>query len=503
MYRRMKRLREPENYLREASMKLSKLLEPFTTAASAPVDILGLSNDSRSVAPGDAFLAYKGALADGRDYIAKATAAGAAAILFDPENFNGELPEHIPAVPIEHLGARQAELASRFYGVPSERLAITGVTGTNGKTTIACQLAAAHSRLGAACSYIGTLGEGDVRALRPLANTTPDALAVQKLLYRFAEEGKKRVCMEVSSHALVLQRVACVRFESAIFTNLSHEHLDFHHTMDAYARAKAMLFETEGLRTALLNADDAATPFMRQHVVPGCEVLTYGLHNDADVFATDWQSTLGGSRLTVRSPWGKHEIALQSPGEFNLSNGLAVFASLLLAGYPVAEVEAIMPTLAPAPGRLERVASNPEVFVDYAHTPDALENVLKTLSALKQNRVIVVFGCGGDRDKTKRAEMGEIASRYADSVILTSDNPRSESPQAILDDICKGLHAETPVQCIPDRREAIRQALLQSAPDDMVLIAGKGHEATQEIKGVKTPFSDKAVVQALLQVSNA
>jgi UDP-N-acetylmuramoyl-L-alanyl-D-glutamate--2,6-diaminopimelate ligase len=322
--------------------------------------------------------------------------------------------------------------------------------------------------LGSKAAYMGTLGQGEVNTLQTLDNTTPDALCIQKLLQDYKKNKIEQLCMEVSSHALCLHRVDMLKFTQAIFTNLTHDHLDFHKTMNEYAKAKAQLFADPNLKYAIINNDDDYAPIMKQALTSSVQQLTYGLKNDAVVKAVDWTIDLTGTVLTVESPWGRHQVTLNTLGKFNIYNGLAVFTSLLATGYPVENVLALMPKLKSAPGRMEIVATNPTVIVDYAHTPDALENSLATLNDLKVERLWVIFGCGGDRDKTKRPIMAKAAESYADVIIVTSDNPRSEKPESIMEDIIEGLNPNTRVLKIVNREEAILHALEHANVDDII-----------------------------------
>jgi len=482
-------------------MNIRELLSPWLTDVLPDMTITGLQNDSRQVKPGDLFFAYPGAAADGRLFISQACSGGAVAILYESEHLLDPISSNIPCIPITKLSEKIASIASRFYGHPSKTLSITGVTGTNGKTTIAFQLAEAYELLGKKSAYIGTLGQGAVGALQSLANTTPDALCLQASLFHYQQQGIKEVCMEVSSHALCQHRVDDIDFTKAIFTNLSHEHLDYHQTMQAYAKAKASLFATPSLQFAIINHDDAYHEVMLKPMSAGCKILTYGLKEGADVRATDWQLSLSHSELEIASPWGRHRIRVNLLGQFNLYNTLAVFTSLLADGLPVNEVIEVMGQLKPSPGRMEVVTRKPYVIVDYAHTPDALENVLSTLLQLKRGRLGVVFGCGGDRDKGKRPMMGQIASQYADFVIITSDNPRSEDPLTIMDDIAEGLLPTTKAMKMVGRREAIKTAIDMAGEQDIILVAGKGHEDYQLIGKERLVFSDKDVVCELVKNS--
>ena len=479
-------------------MKLVSLLAPWVKKILPDCDILGIKNDSRQVTNGDLFLAYPGALTDGRLYITQAKGNGAAAIIYDPQHMPKtiELPDDIPCVALDELSDKLALLAKRFYGDVNQ-VPVIGITGTNGKTTIAYQLAQAYELLGRKAVYIGTLGHGQVHALQPLANTTPDSLAVHTFLHAYQQQGVAQICMEVSSHALSQGRVAHVDISTAIFTNLTLDHLDYHHTMNAYAEAKARLFEFPSLKFAIINHDDGYGDFMAQHLSKGVRLITYGLKEGSDVRAVRWKTDLFGSDLTIASPWGEHEVHVPLIGAFNIYNSLAVFTCLLANGFPVDQVLTIMGKLHASPGRMELVSKKPCVIVDYAHTPDALENVLTTLVQLKRGRLGVVFGCGGDRDKTKRPIMGRIASENADFVVVTSDNPRNENPETIMNEIIDGCVPSSELIKIIDREDAIEYALKIAKEDDIILIAGKGHETYQQIGQEKLMFSDKAVVEKL------
>ncbi len=483
------------------AVKLSQLLKPWLEFQSTDCDVLNINNDSRLVKSGDLFVAYPGALADGRLFMAKAVAAGAVAIVYEPENLpvSCTFPATVPCLAIPNLAGNLATIANRFYNHPSESLYVTGITGTNGKTTIAYQLAQAHHLLGNPAAYIGTIGQGPVDNLSPLNNTTPDAFCLQSLLHQYKQQGLKQVCMEVSSHALSQKRVATIQFKQAIFTNLTLDHLDYHLTMDAYASAKAQLFQGAKLEFAILNRDDSYYEFMSKSSNPAVKQITYGMREQCDVQAVAWQVDLHGTRIDVCSPWGTFTLKINALGEFNIYNSLAICASLLVSGYPVDKVVHAMTYLKAAPGRMEIVATAPYVLVDYAHTPDALQNVLTTLSQLKKGKLWVVFGCGGDRDKSKRPVMGQAAGSIADKIIITSDNPRSEDPETIINEIAIGIPSSVGVHCIINREEAIAYALNNADINDIILIAGKGHEAYQQIGSVKYDFSDQEVVKRWIQ----
>ncbi|HAT1876145.1 TPA: UDP-N-acetylmuramoyl-L-alanyl-D-glutamate--2,6-diaminopimelate ligase [Legionella pneumophila] len=481
-------------------MKLTQLLEPWIKRDIIDGTVSDIKNDSRLVKEGDLFAAYPGAASDGRLYIEKALASGAVAVVYEPNNLPQgiTLPTAIPCIAIPQLAEKLGEIAKRFFNNPSQFLGLTGVTGTNGKTTIAYQLAQAHDLLGQHSAYIGTIGQGRVDALKPLENTTPDALCLQRLMHQYKEGGIKQVCMEVSSHALSQHRVDSLEFSQAIFTNLTLDHLDYHQTMQAYGAAKSRLFERAELQWAIINQDDDFQNLMSNVLKTHVKKVTYGMHQNCDVKAIQWNMDITGTEIEVKSPWGHHLLKIKALGKFNIYNSLAVYSSLLASGYNPEKVVQIMAELKAAPGRMEIVAQSPYVLVDYAHTPDALENVLITLKQIKKGRLWVVFGCGGDRDKTKRPIMGKAASMYADNIVITSDNPRSEDPEIILNEIACGIPASAPVSKLVNREEAIAYALRKAEHNDIILIAGKGHESYQQIGNTKHVFSDQEVVRRLM-----
>ncbi|KTD06153.1 UDP-N-acetylmuramoylalanyl-D-glutamate-2, 6-diaminopimelate ligase [Legionella gratiana] len=482
-------------------MKLSQLLEPWIKQTITDCMITGLENDSRQIQPGNLFIAYAGSAADGRLFIDRAISSGAAAVAYDPADFpkNYILPQLVPCIPIPELSIQLSNIAKQFYKDPGSFLNITGVTGTNGKTTIAYQLAQAHHLLGQKTAYIGTIGQGKVEELKLLNNTTPDSLCLQKLLHQYRNQGVRQVCMEVSSHALAQHRVDALEFKQAIFTNLTLDHLDYHQSMDNYASAKSLLFARESLECAIINQDDPYYKVMAAAVKPQARKLTYGIYQDCDVKVKNWLMDIYGTEIEVYSPWGGHQIKIKSLGQFNIYNSLAIFSSLLAAGYVPEHVVDVMTQLKAAPGRMEIVAHSPYVLVDYAHTPDALENALMTLNQLKKGRLWVVFGCGGDRDKTKRPIMGKVADKLADQIVITSDNPRTEDPEVIINEIIQDVPISSKTIRLVNREEAIAYALSKADENDVILIAGKGHESYQQIGTVKYQFSDQDVIRRLIQ----
>ena len=447
--------------------------------------IEGLTADSRRCAPGVAFLAYPGERADGRSHIGDAIARGAAAVLWEQKGFAWREEWAAANVPILRLKDKASALAHEFYGRPSERLWVCGVTGTNGKTSTSQWIAALLGRHGRKSAVIGTLGAGFPGSLAALHNTTPDAIDTQFLLKELAAQGARAIAMEVSSHGLVQGRVNAVNFACALFTNLTHDHLDYHGSMQAYGEAKARLFEASGLQTAVLNLDDPFGVELARRLAGRVRTIGYSLARQR---APVDEYIVSG----IESSWGKAAVRLAVLGRFNESNALGVLGCLVAHGIPFAEAARLLEQLPPVPGRMQAVGDAPLVVIDYAHTPDALENVLQALRPVARSRggrLAVVFGAGGDRDPAKRPMMGAIAGRLADRVLVTSDNPRSEDPLAIIAQIEKGIGRQHEIE--PDRARAIEQAVLQANASDVVLVAGKGHETYQEIAGRRTHFSDE------------
>jgi UDP-N-acetylmuramoyl-L-alanyl-D-glutamate--2,6-diaminopimelate ligase len=471
--------------------------ELFARLAAQGAMIERLCSDSRRCAPGAAFLAYPGEKADGRAHIADALARGAAAVLWEEDGFSWRDEWRVPNAPVRELKRRAGHLAHDFYGRPSQALWVCGVTGTNGKTSCSQWIAAALGQRGVRAGVIGTLGSGFPGALAPLDNTTPDALQAHELLQAMRRQGAAAAAMEVSSHGLVQGRVNAIAFDCALFTNLSHDHLDYHGSMEAYAAAKALLFDMPGLQAAVLNLDDVAGVRLAQRLA-GRNVRTIGYSLaplSSSATAEHISATaIDGGEVQIASSWGAATARLEPLGRFNVANALGVLGCLVAYGVPFGEAASLLATLPPVPGRMQRVGDAPLVVVDYAHTPDALEKVLHALRPVAQargGRLVAVFGAGGDRDPTKRPLMGAIAMRFADRVLVTSDNPRGEDPLEIIRQIGAGAGE-------PDRRRAIEQAVAQASPQDVILIAGKGHEAHQEIGGRREPFSDQAVAREAL-----
>ena len=466
--------------------------------AQLGVPLADLTADSRAVKLGSVFVAYPGTLRDGRDFIAEAIARGASAVLWERDGFSWNERWEIPNLGVTGLRDHISEIAGEVFGNPSDALWMAGVTGTNGKTSVSQWIAAALDATGRRSAVIGTLGNGLVGERVEAKNTTPDPIVLQRLLADYLRRGARHVAMEVSSHGLVQGRVTGIKYDVAVFTNLTRDHLDYHGTMEAYAEAKFRLFGARGLRHSVINIDDEWGTSFAERL--GGDMITYGTRKGARLQATRIGLTEAGVRFHVDSEWGRGEVGAAVLGAFNVSNLLAVLGALIAAGLPFEQAVAAVSALEPVPGRLERVGggAQPLVVIDYAHTPDALEKALQALrpTVAAGHRLVCVFGCGGDRDAGKRPLMGQAAARLADHVIVTSDNPRSENPRAIIDQVLAGMSGE--VESIEDRQVAIFSALHQARPGDVVLLAGKGHETYQEISGVRHPFDDREVARAAL-----
>jgi len=456
--------------------------------------------DSRAVGPGDVFVAIPGGTADGHDYLEAARGQGAVAAVVE------RIVPDVPLAQIRVPNARRAlaVLAAEETDHPSRELTLVGVTGTNGKTTTAHLVRAVMEQQGDRTGVVGTIGHefGGVRT--KAAHTTPEAPELERLLRVWRDAGADAVAMEVSSHALAQDRTYGLAFDAAVFTNLTQDHLDFHATMEAYRAAKARLFRADdrGDRSkpfvGVLNADDPASAWIREH--GDGEFLTYGRSAAAEVSAADASLGPEGTRLRIRHPRGTETAALRLRGAFNVTNALGAFGVCYVLGVPPAVIVTGLGTLERVPGRLEPVdAGQPfQVLVDYAHTPDALERALEAVRAMKPNRLRCVFGCGGDRDRGKRPLMGAVAARMADDVVVTSDNPRSEDPGRIVEDVVAGTAGAAHVRAIVDRAEAIDAAIAACGDGDALLIAGKGHETYQILGGRIVDFDDRAVARRAL-----
>ena len=491
---------------------LQDLLAPWRAvdASCADVAIGGLTADSRDVRPGDLFLACAGRSAHGLSHADAAVAAGAAAVAYDPEA--SPVPPArtggVPWIAVPDLTQRVGDLAARFFVDPSQSLRVIGITGTNGKTSCAHLLAQALGDPPEAAGVMGTLGNGFPGRLEPSSHTTLDAVRVQAWLARLRDAGARTVAMEVSSHALDQGRVNAVRFDTALFTNLTRDHLDYHQTEAAYAAAKRRLFERPELRLAVLWAEDAAAPDMAAALPAACATVwaafsraTVQGRRGAGLWTRGARPVGDGVALALEGDWGSGSLHLPLLGSFNVANALLALGALLGGGMAWDEALGRLAAVRPVPGRMQRLggASGPQAVIDYAHTPDAIEQAIMACRAHGARRVICVFGCGGDRDRGKRSLMGAVAGRLADAVVLTDDNPRNEAPEAIVAAIRAGVPGGVPVHVEHDRRVAIRGALAAATAGDWVLIAGKGHETGQIFADREEPFSDLAVVEDWLR----
>ncbi|MBL7717361.1 MAG: UDP-N-acetylmuramoyl-L-alanyl-D-glutamate--2,6-diaminopimelate ligase [Flavipsychrobacter sp.] len=455
------------------------------------VHVSALCIDSRKVAPGTAFVAVRGTLADGHQFIGKAIEQGAVAIICEERPDN--LPEGIACVVVKDTTIAAGQMAAAFYGNPSAKMKVVGVTGTNGKTTVTTLLYQLFEKLGYKCGLISTVQNHIHDVVEVSTHTTPDAISVQALLARMAEAGCAHVFMEVSSHAVHQRRIEGIEFAGGVFTNITHDHLDYHKTFDEYIRVKKRFFdELPQGAFALTNADDKRGAVMLQNT--RADKQAYSLKVPASIKGKVLENNLTGLVMLVDG----HEAYFRMIGIFNASNLLAVYGVASLLGEDKMQVLSVLSNLHGAPGRFETYMSvNDKVLgiIDYAHTPDALINVLATINQLRTSgqQLITVVGCGGDRDKAKRPVMGQVACEHSDKAILTSDNPRTEDAEAILNDMESGLTMAQKRKAlrITDRREAIKTACALAQADDILLIAGKGHETYQEINGVRQHFSDK------------
>lgn len=494
-----------------ATTQLSTLLAGWGKVDKAQdCQIAALQLNSQKVAPGDLFVALPGMTTDGRAYIEQALANGACAVLFEKIGASHNVltkdavKHNAPVIGIENLQQKLGIIAARYFGNPSKKLQMIGVTGTNGKTTTAYLLAQALALLGMRCGYSGTIGSGFIGNLQSSELTTMDAISVQQQLSRLLANQAAAVSMEVSSHGLQQGRANGIDFDIAIFTNLTQDHLDYHESMTDYADAKQKLFEFPSLNAVVINSDDGFGNTLLQlckRREPGLTCISYGMES-GELRPLELATNEHGIRfkLALQGAASSQQIHSRLLGEVNVPNILAAIGCLLVMGYEMGAIAEAIADITPPPGRMEMFnnrATQPAVVVDYAHTPDALERVLKSLKPLCRGNLVVVFGCGGDRDQDKRAQMGRVAQAIADRVIVTDDNPRTESAAQIIEQIKQGLSQPTTV--IHDRKQAITEAIKYSNQDDLILLAGKGHEQTQTIGNAVKPLSDRAMVSALLE----
>ena len=478
------------------------------------VNVTRLVADSRLVKPGDTFIAYPGGQADGRQFIAQAVANGANAVIWEAHGFSWDAQWNLPNLAVRDLRHHAGAIADHVYGQPSRKLWTVGVTGTNGKTSCSHWIAQSLGALGNKAALVGTLGNGFPNDLQPAPNTTPDAVSLHGLLAQYLRQGAQAVVMEVSSHALAQGRVNGVQYDVALLTNLSRDHLDYHGDMDKYAMAKRRLFDWQQLKYAVLNLDDVfGNELAAQLQDREIEVVGYGLSEAALEFAErlgvrmvygdGLQMNGSGLQMQLHTSWGGTTLHSGLIGRFNASNLLGTLAVLLVSGVALPDAVRELERMRAVPGRMQSFGGSdrPAIVVDYAHTPDALEKVLQTLHEITAEgggKLICVFGCGGGRDRGKRPMMGNVAAKLADVCIVTSDNPRNEEPGEIIAAIVAGM-GRANYQIIENREQAIMRAIENARLEDTVLVAGKGHEAFQEIRDIKYPFSDSEVVQRALQ----
>jgi len=487
---------------------------PLEQLAMLKVSITRLVTDSRAVQRGDTFVAYPGEKTDGRQFISQAVERGANAVIWESQHFVWNVAWDVPNLGVADLRHKAGWLADKVYGAPSGKVWTIGITGTNGKTSSCHWIAHGMNDAGKKCALIGTLGNGFADALQASANTTPDAIRVHTLFAYYLRDGAQSVAMEVSSHALAQGRVNGVRFDVAMLTNLSRDHLDYHGDMESYAASKRKLFDWDRLKYAVLNLDDEfGAELAEQLRNESVEVIAYGMSDAAlqlagqlgirMVYGHMVEMSGHGLRLEVNTSWGGAQLDSALIGRFNAANLLGALAVLLVSDIGLNDAVRSLSKVQAVAGRMQRLgaAQQPTVIVDYAHTPDALEKVLLALREIcpaSSNKLICVFGCGGDRDRGKRAMMGRVAERFSDHCIVTSDNPRSEDPRHIIAEVVSGMSANNH-EIIVDRAAAIERAIAMARQSDTVLVAGKGHEDYQEIDGVKHPFSDVTVAQRALQ----
>ncbi|MEK6805921.1 MAG: UDP-N-acetylmuramoyl-L-alanyl-D-glutamate--2,6-diaminopimelate ligase [Pseudomonadota bacterium] len=482
--------------------ELPQLLHGFATAVPS-ITVTGLEMDSRRVQAGDLFLACKGSAQHGLSYLEQAADNGASAVAWEPSP-GAMPPTQLPAVAVEQLSVKTGPIAARFYGEPSRKIFTVGITGTDGKTSTAHLIAQALDQLGLPCAYLGTLGYGRLSALGDASHTTPDPVRLQKMLAGFVESGVRAAAMEVSSHALDQQRVGGMKFDAAVLTNITRDHLDYHGTVENYATAKQRLFEFEALGARVLNRDDAYGAAWAGRYAP--DVTVYGVGGappaqGRHVLADEVQLKAEGMHFQIRSSWGATALRSRLLGRFNVYNLLAALTVLLEKGVSLNDAAGALSESRTVPGRIEGFhgpSAKPLLVVDYAHTPQALEQILKAVRAHCSGKLWVVFGCGGDRDRGKRPLMGAAAAQYADVVIVTDDNPRSEKPEAIVAEILGGITARSSMRVVHNRYEAVRTATREAQAGDVVVIAGKGHETTQTYGTDARPFSDRELAAELV-----
>lgn len=486
-------------------MQLTELLSCLsfykTSMTIEDIKIHSIQMDDRKVGNGDLFVCIKGFTVDGHDYAEKAVKNGAIAIVAEKE-----LPLSVPVIVVSDTTRALAMLSAKFFDNPTKKLPLIGVTGTNGKTTITYLLETIFNHYKKKTGLIGTIQMKIGKEAYPINNTTPDSLELQRNFKRMVDDGVEQAIMEVSSHALDQGRVLGCDYDIAVFTNLSQDHLDYHENMRDYLRAKSLLFaqlgNTYGPRGkyAVINEDENASDLLKRSTAQ--HVITYGLKNQSDVMAVNLQLGITASKFMLKTPKGEVNITSKLIGKFNIYNMLAATAVAMVSDVPLPVIKDALENMPGVHGRFEPVlAEQPyAVIIDYAHTPDSLDNVLETIKGFAKQKIYVVVGCGGDRDRTKRPLMAQIAVKYADQAIFTSDNPRTEDPQQIVDDMISGLSEETNnYEVIINRKQAINAAINMAKEDDVILIAGKGHETYQQIGHVKYDFDDSKVAEEAIK----
>ena len=499
--------------VKRSGQSLRHLLAGLADVTAAnDCDVRGLTIDSRDISAGDLFIAYRGASADGTQYIQDAIAAGASAVVFDGD-IEASIVNQVPMIRINELQQKVGVIAARFFADPSQQLFVVGVTGTNGKTSCCHFLSQALQLNGGRCGVMGTLGYGLPDALKVATHTTPNAVVLQSHLKEMVDVGASSVVMEVSSHALEQARVVAVAFDIAVFTNLTRDHLDYHGDLESYGAAKRKLFDIAGLSHAVINRDDAFGKELLATLPADVNAVAYGLITEFQDVAALLESPgvygevtrldESGIEMRIVSSWGDGVLRSEHLlAAFNASNLLAVLSVLLLMDVTLDKALSLLAQVRNASGRMERLGGEggqPLVVIDYAHTPDALQSVLLALRDHCRGRLICVFGCGGDRDSGKRPLMGAVAAQYADDIVITDDNPRSEDAALIAREIMAGITANKKVTVIHERATAISTALKNASADDVVVVAGKGHESYQIVGEQTLPFSDRDCVQSILQ----
>ncbi len=494
------------------SKALSELLNGLANV-DVSINVTGVAIDSRQVKSGDLFMAYRGTVVNGVDYINDAIQAGAISILVDKDEAVNLESISVPVFEIANLRKRAGIIISRFYEEPSKQMQVIGVTGTNGKTTVSYMIAQVLFSLGKRSAVIGTIGNGPFGKVESANTTTPDPVKLHSLFSSWVGEVDS-VVMEVSSHALDQGRVAGTEFDVGVFTNLSRDHLDYHKTFKDYADAKFQLFKSSGLKHAVVNVDDAYGVELIGLLPEALDVIAYSTKsiqpeinkkNISFVLCEKTETDHLKTKLTIQSSWGQVTIQTNLLGTFNVENILAAFSSLCVSGLSAEKVAKALSGFSGIPGRMEYFSSQldsrtkPLLVVDYAHTPDALEKALSTLRSYCAGKLYCVFGCGGDRDVGKRAEMGAIAESLSDQVVLTNDNPRTESEEKIVENILEGIKEKSNVTIKYDRSDAIINTFLNASADDVILVAGKGHETTQQIGTTLLPFSDRELARRLTE----